>query len=1330
MDPYAYMSWYYWWYYNNYAASCYWPNSYGYEYPPTPPPIPPPPPPMGDWGENGCNFYPPPSPDIFSHAYQRPFTPGPRSRPSSRLAVPENGMRSQSLVENEVPKINIQTNAGRVNRAHSYDDSGDRSHKIKCDDDATSISNTTFVNEGSHNDNFYCSPRAQNELQNDSNAVENGNKFDAMREDDTDFDMEDWTETIASTRHEEEQSVIESETGMNEGQGSADFTTEQQMEESNKEENGDRIEDEEESSATSTITLTLTNGTCSLVGVVEEPETPSSEDSDTFVEDFHSHNNISIEEYFSESLDACKGENGKNKLSTIDEMTERSRSRLSSLPDDSVTLVSEHLEELDEEKDNEEEEESDEEKESADEEEESSDEEEDAESISETEPSSSVSVIENKSEQQIGESQHDGTNEDEMSSSSSESSSSDEDEDNENAAVTVRLPLRLSFGKTKSSKDITTLLVGTSEMKEEPLEETRSHGYSNQSKHSLQKQINFEVSETNEGVTDEESDEPVVSFTISLSRQNSKNEEEKSPKPEVEEVVDFWSLINEDKDTTNKKEESELSLLHVESKNKKIMSSRSREFTSIDDLWADKEDMDAVVQEFQTTCNYKMDSTNTARHEDYNFWEKRSNSVELDLNDKSRLSSGFEISENYESDSGCNIRGKVGYLRKKKRSAHLRKRHSVCSGTNALPPLPQFKRSSIVTDHDDEETLAHYPTPVPFPHSSNNNNGEPKTCVATTTTTSFTFATSGCEGNEVESSQTTLTTAGIDEQSRQFGSTTSESPSYNSEGNNNSANVTSYKFQVINLPGEETALPTFNVDETINSTSSTKDEITTQHQVSNSTTTAAVEEGSDESSKDSSNASTTVGQDHEDESKKNCEERREARHVEIQALPEKIKLAGNEQEETCTCKERMSRAENLLWRIERFLHESLSLGSEDDSGVMTDISRQISDVDTDADDTTEFLLSTAAAAAAVHKRYAPTVAKEIRPEISSNAPPKNSNGANSCSDTTTSNNVVIRRRPQSDIFVETVVKAEMMNMASSIDVETVTEGDVKMRNTSAERKALRYQRAKTHSRLFQLLQTEKTGQDEEDIISDIVLVEQKEYPGNATVNNNTAESEINCTASSDQQIMRSRLTPLPIKNVLQSSTSCDSTSSPSGSSGVLSPTSPVTRDRLLADIINEFHMRHQSQQNTLSVRRRAKKNFPSKIFKLLQNEFGEEFYQTFDCAGNELFANTIGSTTRCSSSSNGDAGDSAKECVIHKSESLERMEQESEKQQQAASGADYFSRTTPSPNIEKIMGEQRKCDADSRKVGTTDTEWMHVPIRLRKKAVLGRDPRIPKAMVP
>jgi len=236
--------------------------------------------------------------------------------------------------------------------------------------------------------------------------------------------------------------------------------------------------------------------------------------------------------------------------------------------------------------------------------------------------------------------------------------------------------------------------------------------------------------------------------------------------------------------------------------------------------------------------------------------------------------------------------------------------------------------------------------------------------------------------------------------------------------------------------------------------------------------------------------------------------------------------------------------------------------------------------------------------------------------------------------------------------------------------------------------------------------------------------------------NNGMDDDSNQATSpgmNDSQARRSRLLPLPIKNLLASSLSLDSNSSPSGSSGVLSPTSPVNRDQLLADIINEFHLRNQASTLRAQNQKRISSSFPSKIFKLLQHEFGEEFYQTFDCCGGGV-GGEDSLISPCMSTNLGDVYDSSHaaagtavvhECTIHKSESMKEFEEATSRiltnimlrnKQKAPSSESPSSTAT-------IMSSQLLQD-DSKK--TNNADFLEVPLR-KKKANLNRDPRSPKS---
>ncbi|XP_021947399.1 uncharacterized protein LOC110845309 [Folsomia candida] len=1082
--------------------------------------------------------------------------------------------------------------------------------------------------------------------------------------------------------------------------------------------------------------------------IVEEPSSSTvstlcnSEDSDaaTIVDEVMSPSSMSmlIEEYFSssESEAAVRPPGGKHVLSTIEELTDESRGstprsgRLQQQPE------MEFEEEVGQEIEGEEEEEE--------------------ESPSEDE-ASSVSVIENKSASQSQQSV--SKREDETSSSSSseeeeeeEEEEEDGDDENEPVAVTVRLPLKLCFGKTKSYKDITTVLVGDVDVgrQEEEGDEAEGdeEGVEEEKVTEQEEKVKDEEYEWRDDDEGDEDDEPVVSFTISLSRQTSRDEEKVHPEveekvddteidekmgdteveeeQEQEEDVDFWSKII-GPSTSSKKEVKKQDVTVVDdyrgsfgTSGEPVEEESQEQFQAVDDFWGtaetDQDDeqeytnneakieppesVEEVVDPPATTITINLGKSTssskigTSWDTEFNFWDKSLRTIET-----RRFSGNFEISEDYESDSG--MKSDSGQRHRRHRVKKFKK-HSVPVGL----PVLRGRQSSRSLKLDSR------PTPFSFVwETESKNKSSPKSSpprnspeIGTNSARSEAEEEEEVEEEVVEKS---VPTPATDDDTQQgddlsvgwsFWDSIIDRNNTTTTTTGNDADDFSPDVDVqISLPlpvdreetdpeqgeeeeeEEEEEQAGNTVEEEINAEIEEEKVLVPERKLSDGT-----EENSEDSSKSSGTTvkGVTARNEHDansDESFKSSvaavaeveieededpdEEQQEEkdlseavaspedetppdfkdqtqpvtksdeiRPLEIQEISESMKLSKDHQGNNCTCHidSQLSRAESLLWRIERFLHESLSLGSEDDSGVMTDLSRPISDVDTDPDEqnSNDLLLTTNNTAATaisssssvvVTRRQTSSSSRSLREQAASNR--ANPNNAPSPR----------RPRPQSLIMLESSTsRAEFQ--------DTVT----KPRSRSAERK--RYQRAKTHSRLFQLLQDESSFRDEDDATDDEFFDCEQQFVSSKTPlsflhnEDNEAKSsheeEIDATTTTattqlqlhvDTSTRRSRLPPLPLKSILLNSNSTEmattSNSSPSGSSGVLSPTSPQTRDRLLADIINEFHLRQKSDSATTTTSRRVSfsqpgtkrfSKFPSKIFKLLQEEFGEEFYQTFE----------------------------------------------------------------------------------------------------------------------
>jgi hypothetical protein len=292
-------------------------------------------------------------------------------------------------------------------------------------------------------------------------------------------------------------------------------------------------------------------------------------------------------------------------------------------------------------------------------------------------------------------------------------------------------------------------------------------------------------------------------------------------------------------------------------------------------------------------------------------------------------------------------------------------------------------------------------------------------------------------------------------------------------------------------------------------------------------------------------------------------------------------------------------------------------------------------------------------------------------------------------------------------------------------VVTTTTAEVVLRGTAAERKALSYQRAKTHSRLFQLLQ-EECGRDDEEAeleAQEADHAENGEQKMIAVDTNTKAESE-GVSENGRSSLLRA---PAAAKGFRAGSLSFDSSSSPSGSSGLLSP---INREQVLVDIINEFQSRHRDKNRKLSS------GFPSKVFKLLQHEFGEEFYDTFDFQDDE----ETFTLPQVRLPFHRDLVQSlVQECTIHRSESAGKIANIIAEEEEEAKTKEA---TTQSIK-KKITKVQHAITAGHTKSTTkgsggkekkikAEADLLEVPLRgssLAKatpSSLLSRDPRVPK----
>lgn len=807
--------------------------------------------------------------------------------------------------------------------------------------------------------------------------------------------------------------------------------------------------------------------------LIEEPDTPSSEseDSSTLVGDDSRPNTAGagfmIEEYFSDDSEYLAG-NKKDRLSTIDELSENEKTlsnilnSIGNLKRDSVFDTADEDNNYDEM---------------------------DSDSSSEDEPST-ASVIENKSESTAA----DNLNKDKPDSSSSSSESEDEDVNDGDgdevndltSAVTARLPLRLSFSKSKSYRDITTVLVGDSEIKEQITSFTQE-----------MKNQGLEIDENEEA----NNDETTVSFTLNLtepkrnvledtdadiSEDGERNNKLQATEANQTEEIDFWSEIMKDESCTSSLEPESIAPAAGEA--------IAEQFSVVENVQKKEEEIDfwSILGE---NDNNNSSNDNLPESKEVNFWDTK------------------ETKED-----------KLNFW-----ESH---------GTFEFAPEYHVETAN--------------PDSCELEETSNN--------------------TSDSDGNVVDCST---------EHQNAIGEPNAEQIAFNIGP---SANYPPNDFKA-----PEPSSPTGEVSDE----SSSKDS-------SGGTVIAREDKASDTELDTDAETNIEVNPNPESSLEVIDKVADEKEMLEVAIMREVPINVENGNESSCNCQvnvEKIAKAENLLLRIEKFLEETFLLGSQNDSGILTDMSRQMSDYETDNEGDGESLLKEKEAQAPITKSGSFSKTEKLLEKV------------------------------------ESIVHSEEKVAAFFSS------------KTAAERKALDYQRAKTHSRLFELLQEEGGGKgDEDDLLeeeedevnkesdkNDIAshFSEQKTQTTNIQESNKSIPVSIqqqttsqlqstsssynnnSCSSTADQ---RSRLIPLPIKSsYLTTSLSIDSNSSQSSSSGILSPMSPVNRDQLLTEIINEFQQRHQQTISAhFRYKKRHMKKFPSKIFQILQEEFGHEFYDAFD----------------------------------------------------------------------------------------------------------------------
>jgi hypothetical protein len=1067
-------------------------------------------------------------------------------------------------------------------------------------------------------------------------------------------------------------------------------------------------------------------------GIVEEPIESMEEASSRTID-----GNVQIEEYLSsESSESRVGrlsritELSGEEFSSRNSTSKNSSSRNSSSP---KLIENEEIRKKLEELFPEEEEQS------------NSSSEEEEESVSVIEKSMKSASESKREDWTTSESSEEESDSDEVANKVDDDQEFDQNQADEDTAVTVRLPLKLSFSKTKSYKDITTVLVCDVDDNQKKKDDDDN----------IVDQYDVEFDTQTNYVPQQEEEEQEVSFTISLSRQHSREEEEDKP-PQEESLpsqdIDFWGQI-----------------IPKESPKPPNSLPEESSFNSIEDFWGNSTHSSqetVVILRKKTTTDLTTVRPSSCG---FNFWDKPITANPIDCLNR-RFSGNFEISEDYESDSGMKSDSgdalRMNKLKVKKKYTHHRqhanmKRHfSIPAGlpigtraTSVPRKLPTeeettsrnfFWESLEQQQKNEESELGNSDQEKEQFEESNQNeydddNGSETELGNSAQEKEQNHEMYGQDVNEesqpVEKpqgggicrSETAELTAGWSfwDELQEAEKSKSTSPTCKQQEQIQEFEEPEVEVSIeIKLPkptlsnseisavSEELSSDFVGGDEE-NEYESEEEEDKLEEEANNSNDLQSSKETqSDESSSKSScgtSTTTTIQQQPQTQEETPHQKATVERPIQIQNIPDAIKIPETLEVKPCTLEhhnnnsssssslspcschigERMARAESLLWRIERFLHESLSLGSEDDSGVMTDLSRQISDVDTDADNDqndSEFLLTAASTTGGVIKRHTGNASRSP---------------------------VLNRRRPKSEI----ILLEEQQHQVEQVQeiLQTESNSVVKLRGTAAERKALRYQRAKTHSRLFQLLQDESTPNDDDedeefvDCVEDysstkLDMITTTSKPVNEPIAVNTTSTPAPGRGE------RSRLLPLPIRshNPHKEPTS-DSTSSPSdSSSGVLSPTSPVNREsnNLLADIINEFHLRHQqsfnSSQSQSQLNKRRFTKFPSRIFKLLQDEFGEEFYQTFDCGDGIAADQSLAFFNKSDLSTDS----ITKECTIHKSDSLKALEE-------------LFSRSKSAMDS-AMKREDNNSNSTTSPSSSSSKEFLEVPLRRM------RDFRTPK----
>ena len=1273
-DPYAYLQWYYWWYYNYPAYAMAWNNQPYENMDPNAP--------ENYYQYANPNYYDQDPRRMSPYGYNPPgYYPGQRGKSEGRSQeYPRGGerelRREASAPPPEVPKIVIETESPKrpssVHLLHpnnnyygnDFDCYSTKTERVDADDSPTAGHEYDEMRKGYEMEDEEWKNKESDSLASSSNPCDSdwkgweksGRETDYKQESDSEDcgEYSDASQVDANKGHDAQ--VIRDEL---KNETLSSFSPLQKayrsLSDTNLASNSRDIYDEQQEV------------------VVEEPETPSissvlDDDAPTLVDESQAvyNSGVIIEECYSpecemeEPYEESPAERRvTSRLSTIEEMTEQSRATALDQSDhewrdDTVNEIS--------------------------------DEEEEDMSSDDDDEGSSVSVIENKSEVNNdwgGTTTGGESHADEASSCSSSSidAMDENDDDPLLPTVTVQLPLKLSFSKSSSNQDISTLSVGKSQIQEEDLSTVDS------AESDLDEDADRPATQISLQRQDEEDEEPVVSFTISLSpsrstsksRQDSDQEgedleldKETKLKEHVSDEIDFWSQIQGEEE-----EEEEAAEEWNETEWKKEVGASLGQDVSQDvsitadvDFWSElsqggsrKEKTSETTLDFWEEVSSRKTESET---EKVNFWDRSPTYETRRLNRQFSWEVNHPVPEEIVQN-------------------HVSQSNAEAEKYEAEP----------------RETSKDFPTPV----SEDIQPEEPSPKLNSTASNSFTFKTTEEKVKErresvtrnVEStmkvdtifSNRKLDNCDFSSVQQQSGTTTSSQRKSKSSCHRGKS---SWKGEAVNYVSDE------NSDESCSTTvadnsgkggviTGTDSEAAAGNKQQRSERNASNNNNSYEYRRTSTSTKTEL-------TEKNVEVRETLEKLRLGPELSKDSSSSGESDENFFKSdkkerklERMAKAEDLLWRIERFLQESLSLGSEDDSGVMTDQSRQISDADTDNDVDTEVV--------------------------------------------TLRQNTTTTSRSQRSLKTRSLVETRSNNKTNRSELtgyENVDTSNVTLRrtNSNSEKKSLRYQRAKTHSRLFQLLQDE-CSKSEEDISSmEMIDFENLEQVEAAIEKENKRKSCQN--AGREGRRVRSLcseaslLGSLPANNNEKSLLGSDSTSS---SSGVLSPSSPAGRDQLLADIINEFHQRHQSQT------RKKVENFPSKIFKLLQQEFGEEFYDTFDCCQDDFddLPATLSSLSKllnpqtCSSSSSfseikkgkGDEVDVPAEeensgkAIGTAISSIEEAEEEEQS----------------SVTTTKSCGKNSSSHRSSSSAGTK-IEFLEVPARRKKSHLLNRDPRIPK----